>query len=131
MISAKVTGLASLASQFSNIVKIAKAATAASSEKIAEEIAEDMRSRVPVESGGLRESIRVEKTDDGTVIVRAGGTPETTRTTANGVISEAVLVEHGTIHTPARPFFWPAIEAGRERFGDDVIGAVNTEIGKS
>ena len=131
MISAKVTGLLSLASQFSNIVKVAKAATAASSKKIADEMVEDMQSRVPVESGNLRDSIRAEPNDDGTVTVRAGGTELTTRATASGTIDEAVLVEHGTLHTPARPFFWPVVEAARERLGEDVIASVNDEVGNS
>lgn len=131
MIFAKVTGLATLAHDLSNVLKAAKVAAAARSQDIAAEMVEDMRARVPEDSGGLRDSIRAEPNDDGTVTVRAGGTPQTTRTTAAGEIDQAVLVEHGTIHMPARPFFWPVIDAARERYGADVIQAADDATGES
>lgn len=131
MIFAKVTGLASLAHNLSTIAKATKVAAATRSRSIADDMVTDMQARVAEDVGALRESIRAEDNDDGTVMVRAGGTPATTRETAGGTVDEAVLVEHGTVHMPARPFFWPVVEAARERHGADVIDAVDSTLGNA
>lgn len=129
MILAKITGLASLASEMGNVLKAAKVVAATRSHDIAGEMIEGMQGRVAEDSGALRESIRKEDNGDGTVMVRAGGTPETTKEASTGTVDEAVLVEHGTIYQPGRPFFWPEVEAARERFGPEVIRDINDEIG--
>lgn len=122
MISAKLTGLASLAGELSNLSKAARIVAAAKTHDVAAEMVEGMQARVQVDSGALRESIRSEDNFDGTVTVKAGGTPETTRPTKGGTVyDEALLTEYGTEHQPAQPFFWPEVNRARERHGDDVV----------
>jgi HK97 gp10 family phage protein len=68
-------------------------------EKVAETVAESAQEKVPVESGDLRDAIHVEKQDDGYSVV-AG----------NERVFYGHLVEHGTTHSPPRPFLIPAAE---------------------
>lgn len=124
MIFAKLSGLSELASTLGNARKALKVASAARSADIAGRMVEEMQARAPEDSGTLRESIRKEANDDGTVTVRAGGTPETARPTKSGTVyDEALLTEHGTVHQAARPFFWPVVEEHRNELGPDVIRA--------
>ena len=130
MIFAKISGLATLATELSNLTKVARVAAAAESHSVADEMLEGMRARVAVDSGALRESIRKEDNFDGTVTVKAGGTPDTARPTKSGVVyDEALLKEYGTEHQPAEPFFWPEVDLARERYGDSIIegGGDNSE----
>lgn len=62
----------------------------------AELIAISARSRAPVDTGTLRDSIRVREIDDGRAI-------EATAFYAN-------MVEHGTVNAGPRPFLVPAFE---------------------
>lgn len=61
------------------------------------EIVEEMKTKVPVDSGRLRNSISSEKVDDYSYVVRASA-------------DYAPYVEFGTIHTPAQPFFQPVVD---------------------
>lgn len=132
MIFAGASGLVSLARELSTLSKAAQVAAAARSQGIAGEMVEGMRSRVDVRTGSVRDSIRQEDNGDGTVTVRAGGTPETARPTKAGTTYDAaVILEHGTIHQPAEPFFWPEVEAARERHGPEVIQAIEEATGES
>ena len=132
MIFAAASGLASLARELSTISKAVHVATAAKSQSIAGEMVAEMRARVDVRTGSVRDSIRQEQNDDGTVMVRAGGTPETARPTAEGVVYDAaVILENGTMRQPAEPFFWPVVEEARERLGPEVIQAADAAAGES
>ena len=132
MIFAGVSGLTTLARELSDISKAVRIASAAKSQSIAGEMVEGMRARVDVRTGSVRDSIRAEENPDGTVTVRAGGTPETARPTKAGTVHDAaVLLEHGTIHQPAEPFFWPEVEAAKERHGPEVIQAAEDATGES
>ncbi|MGG3810973.1 hypothetical protein ABEV34_04890 [Methylorubrum rhodesianum] len=132
MIFAGVSGLTTLARELSDISKAVRIATAAKSRSIAGEMVEGMRARVSVVSGALRDSIRAEENEDGTVTVRAGGTPETARPTKAGTVYDTALIEeYGTIHEPAEPFFWPEVEAAKERHGPEVIQAAEDATGES
>lgn len=94
--------------------------------RLGEEIADEMRGRVPVKTGGLRDSIRVEDDPDNVgVIVLAGGTPETMRPTADGrgEFSQALLVEFGTEHAPAQPFFRPVVNEYQKRIAEEMHDA--------
>jgi len=66
--------------------------------RVAERIADEMRSMVPVDSGALRDTIRVEVDDDEVMV--AVGNEET---------DYAVYVEYGTRNRAATPFVMPAI----------------------
>lgn len=76
-----------------------------------EAIANDAKTRAPVDTGRLRDSIHVERRgpSEYTVLVDA---------------FYGQLVEFGSTSTGARPYLIPAIEANRER----VIGEVRAEI---
>ena len=66
----------------------------------ADQIAADARDRAPVDSGDLRDSIHVERVNDGYSVV-AGNTR----------VWYGHLVEHGTVKSAAHPFLIPAFES--------------------
>ena len=70
----------------------------------AEAIASGAQSRVPVDSGALRDSIHVDKVGDGSYAVIAGNTKA----------FYGHIIEHGSVRTPPRPFLVPAAEAERD-----------------
>jgi HK97 gp10 family phage protein len=131
MITATLEGLGQLLGTFTTAGKVVRAAVGQKSSALADELVEDMKARAPEDSGTLRESIRAEPNDeDGTVTVRAGGTPETARPTAGGeTYDEALLTEYGTIHQAPRPFFEPSVEARRAEIGDALVRAGNDAVG--
>ena len=93
----------------------------------AETLADAIREAAPERTGNLRESVRVEPGDEPMkVVVTAGGTPETTKTTKDGrTFDEALMTEYGTSHSAAEPFFWPTVEANRDKIKaniDDTMG---------
>jgi HK97 gp10 family phage protein len=77
--------------------------------RVAEEIADEARSRVPVNTGRLKAAIHVEDNDDGYRVVFG-----------DGDAWYGHIVEGGGAHTPARPFAVPAVEAVRSRI-DEII----------
>lgn len=131
MIFAAASGVLTLGRELSTISKAVQGAASAKSQSIAGKMVEGMQARAPVESGALRGSIRAEPNDDGTVMVRAGGTPETLKPFEGGIFDEAVAVEYGGLHNPARPFFWPEVDAAREQHGPEVIQAAEEAAGES
>lgn len=81
-----------------------------------EEVAQDMRDSVPVDTGALRDGMQAES--DG-LSGRAVSTA-----------SHSWAVEGGTSKMPARPFAQPAAERSRVRFPDRVSAAVREELPK-
>lgn len=69
-------------------------------------IAQGAQDRAPHDSGDLEASIHVEKTDDGYAVI-AG----------NDKVFYGHLVEHGTSHSPPKPFLIPAAESERDNLG--------------
>jgi HK97 gp10 family phage protein len=67
-------------------------------------VAEDAQSRVPVETGRLRDAIHVEQLDDLTFSVVAGDEDA----------YYGHVVENGSVTTAPRPFLVPAAEAQRD-----------------
>ena len=94
----------------------------------ADKIAEDARSRVPVETGRLRDSIKViEYNEPGRFGYRivADAEADPVRGRSDGT-PYAHMVEFGSVHNqPARPFLVPALEEGSR----DTIDAVNDVLG--
>lgn len=80
----------------------------------AEAIEAGAKSRVPVDTGDLRDAIHTEKLEDGSYRVVAG----------NGDVFWGNFVEHGTTRTPAHPFLLPAAEAER----DNIDGLVRRAL---
>lgn len=80
----------------------------------ADELMQNMRGSVPVESGTLKASIRKRNVTRHyqasyrvSIQVLAGG-PTTTHRSANGQIYDHALgIEFGTVHNKAEPFFYP------------------------
>lgn len=70
--------------------------------EVAERIAADAKSRVPVATGALRDAIHVDTSGDGVRVVAGDSTA-----------FYGHIVENGSTKTPARPFLVPALEAVR------------------
>lgn len=81
-----------------------------------EEVAQDMRDAVPVDTGALQDGIQAEA---------EGLTGRAVSTAAH-----SWAVEGGTSRMPARPFAQPAAERSRTRFPDRVNAAVREELPK-
>lgn len=89
--------------------------------KSAEELQARMRALAPFESGALRDSIAVTPPGQSTPpYSQPGGSRvakenEVLVTVGNSKVRYPHLVEYGTTHAPAQPFFWPAYRLTRER----------------
>jgi len=83
---------------------------------IADDAADDLRAAVPVVTGNLRRSIRVQ----------AGRTSGATKVSSQVVVGAwyAHIVEFGSRYVAARPVFVPVIRRSRERFVKAVVDAV-------
>jgi HK97 gp10 family phage protein len=79
-----------------------------------EEVAQDMRDSVPVDTGALRDGMQAESD---------GLSGKATSTAAHSWVVEA-----GSSKMPARPFAQPAAERSRVRFPDRVSAAVREEL---
>ena len=93
----------------------------------AEDIAETARSKVPVDSGRLRDSIKVYEYEASGQVgyrVRAEARSDPTPRRSNGW-PYAHFVEYGSVHNlPPRPFLIPAFEEHR----DDILKALGDEV---
>lgn len=82
----------------------------------AQQIAQDAKDRVPVETGRLRDAIHIELTEEGVEVV-AGD-------------HEAFyghIIEHGGVNHPPHPFLVPALEQNR----DNAVAAIKAAIKKT
>lgn len=114
MIGASMTGL----DIFASLTRTGRieAATQRALEAEAEKLVEAIRQAAPEDEGDLRDSIRQQPGDRPlSVTVTAGGTPETTKTTATGSFDQGLMLEYGTSRSEAQPFFYPTIEAMRDK----------------
>jgi HK97 gp10 family phage protein len=135
VILASLEGLGELLSTLSTAGKVVRVATGKKSQALGQVLVDEMREKVAVESGTLRDSIRAEPNEDGTVTVKAGGTPETARPTKSGTVyDEARIVEFGRPASrsgpgqAARPFFRPTVDAHRAELGPALIEAGNDAL---
>lgn len=78
-----------------------------------ERIVQDAKSRVPVLSGALRDSIHLDKTTSGWAVI-AG----------NSKVYYGHMIEHGTTYSPPRPFLIPALEAQKQEIESLVKAAL-------
>jgi HK97 gp10 family phage protein len=81
----------------------------------AQAVEADARSRVPVDSGSLRDAIHTEKGEGGHLVVAGDSN-----------VFYGHLVELGTSRVPPRPFLIPALEARR----DEIVGLVAAALRK-
>lgn len=87
----------------------------------AEKIVQDMKSRVPVKSGRLRDSIHWKWNRDKTAISIVANA-------ANGKVKYARIVEFSPKIN--KPFFFPALEAHRDEYHSKLVEALKREAGK-
>lgn len=96
-------------------------------------MAATMRALVPVDSGDTRDSIAVTPPGQMTPgYSQPGGemvVPENAVaiTVGDHEVRTAHLVEYGTVHTPAQPFFWPSVRLHRKK----ATAAIKRAIGKA
>lgn len=125
MIGGKVGGLAVFLIQLRHNENKLKAAAQRRAEEEAERVVEEMKGRVPADSGEARESIRIEAKPGGGVRVLAGGED----TTKDGY-DYVRAIEFGRPPSrsgpgqPPRPFFRSAVDESRAhggaRMGDGI-----------
>ncbi|GJE00909.1 HK97-gp10 family putative phage morphogenesis protein [Methylobacterium isbiliense] len=128
MIGVSISGLAALTQSLTLGSRVREAAQRAV-EHQAEELADAIREAAPEDSGDLRDSVRTEAGEEPlTVMVLAGGTPETTKTSEAGSFDVAVMTEYGTSKTEPQPFFYPTVEARRDKMKANIDAAINREI---
>jgi len=119
----EIVGLKELEDKLSNLdVKLSKALDEALNE-IAEKIRDDAKSFVPVDTGALRKSIRIEKKGKLQVSIVAGGggviNPRTGRE-----VDYAGYVEFGTSRMNPQPYMQPALEKNR----DEILRIVKEKV---
>ena len=92
--------------------------------KTAADIALNASRQVPVRTGSLRDSIRVEREEDDSPLsqlVKAGGTYDP----RVGAVDYAAYVNFGTSKMPARPFLTAPAEEARAKFLTEIWRAIN------
>lgn len=97
----------------------------------ADELADRMKTLVPVEDGTLRSSIRTEPGKDELSIKVAAGGPLTTKPVRDGADASydyALGQEYGTQDMPANPFFWPAYRLSRKRIRNRLRRAIRKAV---
>jgi HK97 gp10 family phage protein len=104
------------AAQFA--VKLALQSKATNTEA-AEDMVAEMRSRVPQDTGRLFGGITFEADDNGSVQVIASA-----KTAAGTGFDYAFLVEHGTAHMDAQPYFYGPAEEELAQRGQDLDAAI-------
>lgn len=77
----------------------------------AQEIERDAKSKAPVDTGKLQQSIKALKESDKSYVIRANNT---------GKAPYAGFVEYGTRYMRAQPYLFPAFFSGRARFIKDL-----------
>src|SRR5690606_6884223 len=114
--SVRITGMGKLRSQLTRLaVDMSKAADRAEREA-AEETKRVMQELVPVDSGRLRDAIRIQEGASG---LEVGPGDE---------ITYSMYVEYGTSEMSAQPYAGPAADVARSQFRDTVAETVRREI---
>ena len=119
----EILGFRELEDKLSNLDVKLKRALEEALEEIAEKIRDDAKDLVPVDTGSLRKSIRVEKEGELQVSVIAGDggviNPRTGRE-----VDYAGFVEFGTSRMSPQPYMQPALEKNR----DELLNIVKRKI---
>lgn len=128
----KVTGRALLRAKLAKLPKVVQANLQAEITKSAEDMANLMRSRAPVRSGALRDSIKVTNFSRGGIgaVITAGGAA-TTKPVRNGqsaTYDYALANELGTQDMLAQPFFYPSYRQRRPKVRRGMTKAVKAAI---
>lgn len=108
----------SLKSRLPQIIEELPIAVRAAALAGAEKVAESARGRVPVATGRLRDAIHVDEQPEGAYVI-AG----------DSKAWYGVIVEHGSVKMPARPFLVPSLEENRAEIEATVAAALRRTVG--
>lgn len=127
-------GLASFQRRMKAIPEAARLAVGPAVMNAAEDVADTMRSLVPVDTGALAKSIEVTGPGETTpAYSQPGGAmilgPLTAAVTVgNTEVRYAHLVEYGTTEAHAQPYFWPGFRLSRKRAAAKIKRAIGKAI---
>ena len=127
-------GLSRFRKRMNAIPKAVREAVKPAVVKSAEETAAMMRALAPVDSGDLKDSITVTGPGQATPpYSQPGGShhvPENAAaiTAGNSAVRYAHLVEYGTTHAAAQPFFWAALRLTRKRATNRIKRAISKAV---
>ena len=102
--------------------------------KSGDELATLMKQLAPVDSGDLRRSIEVTLPGQRTPPYsspggsRVAGALEALVTVGNTDVRYPHLVEYGTAHASAQPFFWPAFRLSKKRIENRIKRAIRKAV---
>lgn len=116
MSKTRITGTGKLKSQLIDMASRMVQAGEQAEREGAEDVRDNMQAFVPVDSGHLRDSIRIEQSGPG---LDVGPGDE---------IEYAMYVEYGTSEAPAQPYAGPAADRARTAFVDTVRDTVKKVI---
>jgi HK97 gp10 family phage protein len=116
------------------IPKVVKEALGPALEKSGAELASRMQTLAPVDTGRLRNSIKVTLPGETTPPYSQPGGSRTAKenevivTAGDAKTRYAHLVEYGTTKAPAHPYFWPAFRLTRDRIKRRLKRAVSKAV---
>jgi HK97 gp10 family phage protein len=119
--SKNVKGLKELIAVLEKIPKELDSTVDETLEANAQDIERNAKSKAPVDTGKLQQSIKALKESEKTYIIRANNT---------GKAPYAPFVEYGTRFQRAQPFLFPAFFAGRDRFVKDLKNLLDKTFDK-
>lgn len=137
---AKNAQLARLQKRLDAIPKRVKQAVQPALRQSGEELVRTMRQLAPVDTGDLRDSIKYTMPGNSTPSYSqpggsmTAGENEVLVTAGNDGVRYPHLVEYGTVHAEAQPFFWPGFRLKRKKLASrikrSISKAVKDEWGK-
>ena len=116
-----VKGLKELIAVLEKIPKELDSAVDDILEANAQDIEASAKSKSPVDTGRLQQSIKALKESDKTFVIRANNT---------GKAPYAGFVEYGTRYMRAQPYLFPAFFSGRARFIKDLQNLLDKTFNK-
>jgi len=123
-----------LAKRLAAIPPAVKAAVQPALIKSGDELVARMQALAPVRSGALKASIEATYPGQATpAYSQPGGSRvakenEVLVTAGNAEVRYPHLVEYGTSHSPAKPFFWPAYRLTKQRIKNRLKRAVSKAV---
>jgi HK97 gp10 family phage protein len=130
-------GISRLKARLAAIPRDVTAAVQPALQKQAAAMAGTMRSFVPVDTGATRDSITVTPGGQQTPAYSQPGGSMTVPTNAVAIsvgdheVRTAHLVEYGTKHAAAQPFFWPAVRLHNAKSKKAIKAAVGRAVRKN
>lgn len=120
---AEIKGLTNLQKKLKAMPREVKRGIRDAQKKGADEVTALQKQLVPVQTGGLRDSIRNYDASDDTGIRRR-------MVAGNDEAYHAAFVEFGTVNAPAHPYFFAAYRALKKRIKSRQTRAINKALRK-